>query len=69
VITGALILKTISTVLTINQLRFPMGYITPVIDYNRLALSIVLLYAVAVVSGYIPARQVTNEEILDAMRG
>ena len=69
IITGVLILNLISTGLSINQLRFPMGYITPVIDYSRLALSIVLLYAVAIVSGYIPARQVTSEEILDAMRG
>jgi len=69
IITGVLILNLISTGLSINQLRFPMGYITPVIDYSRLAMSIVLLYAVAVVSGYIPARQATNEEILDAMRG
>lgn len=69
IITGVLILNIISTGLSINQLRFPMGYITPVIDYSRLAFSIVLLYAVAIVSGYIPARQVTNEEILDAMRG
>jgi len=69
VITGFLILNAISTVLTINQLRFPMGYITPVISYSGLALSIVLLFMVSVVSGYIPARQVANEEILDAMRG
>jgi putative ABC transport system permease protein len=69
VITGTLILKTISTILTINQLRFPMGYITPVINYSGLAISIVLLFAVSVISGYIPARQVVNEEILDAMRG
>lgn len=69
IITGVLILNLISTGLSINQLRFPMGYITPVIDYSRLAMSIVLLYAVAVVSGYIPARQATSEEILDAMRG
>ena len=46
-----------------------MGYITPVIDYNGLAISIVLLFMVSVISGYIPARQVANEEILDAMRG
>ncbi|MDD1694433.1 MAG: FtsX-like permease family protein [Methanoregula sp.] len=69
VITGVLILKTISMVLTINQLRFPMGYITPVINYSGLAISIVLLFVVSVLSGYIPARQVVNEEILDAMRG
>ncbi|MDD3135747.1 MAG: FtsX-like permease family protein [Methanoregula sp.] len=69
VITGTLILKGISTVLTINQLRFPMGYITPVLNYGGLATSIVLLFAVSVISGYLPARQVVNEEILDAMRG
>ncbi|MCX6690693.1 MAG: FtsX-like permease family protein [Methanoregula sp.] len=69
VITGTLILKAISMVLTINQLRFPMGYITPVLNFSGLATSIVLLFAVSVISGYIPARQVVNEEILDAMRG
>jgi ABC-type lipoprotein release transport system permease subunit len=46
-----------------------MGYITPVIDYPGLATSIVLLFFVSIISGYIPARQVVNEEILDAMRG
>jgi putative ABC transport system permease protein len=69
VITGILILNAINTVLSIYQLRFPMGYITPVIDCNGLAISLVLLFIVSVISGYIPARQVANEEILDAMRG
>lgn len=69
VITGFLILDTISMALTVNQLRFPMGYITPVISYSGLAISILLLFMVSVLSGYVPARQVVNEEILDAMRG
>jgi len=69
IIAGVLILNLISTGLSINQLRFPMGYITPVINYSGLAISIVLLFVVSVISGYIPARQVVNEEILDAMRG
>ena len=69
IITGVLMLNVISTILTVNQLRFPMGFITPVINYSDLALSIVMLYAVSIISGYIPARQVVNEEILDAMRG
>lgn len=69
VIAGILILNAINLVLSINQIHFPMGYITPVIDYNGLAISIVLLFMVSVISGYIPARQVANEEILDAMRG
>ncbi|MDD1686022.1 FtsX-like permease family protein [Methanoregula sp.] len=68
-ITGILILNAICMVLTVNQLRFPMGYITPMINYSGVVTSILLLYAVSLVSGYLPARQVVNEEILDAMRG
>ncbi len=69
VIAGTLMLNAISIVLTVYQLKFPMGYIIPVVNYAGLATSIVLLFIVSVISGYIPARQVTNEEILDAMRG
>lgn len=69
VILGILMLNVISTVLTVYQLRFPMGYIIPVISYSGLGTSIVLLFFVSLISGYIPARLVTNEEILDAMRG
>lgn len=69
VITGVIILNGISAALTINPLRFPMGYITPVINYSGLLVSIALLYVVSLVSGYIPAWQVAKEEILDAMRG
>jgi putative ABC transport system permease protein len=69
VIAGILILNGIAMVLTVFPLRFPMGYITPVIDYSGILLSIVLLFAVSLVSGYIPAWRVANEEILNAMRG
>ena len=69
ILLGILMLNVISTILTIFPLRFPMGYIIPVISYSGLAISIVLLFVVSLISGYIPARQVTNEEILDAMRG
>jgi len=69
VIVGILMLNTISFVLTVNQLKFPMGYIMPVINYGGLATSTALLFFVSLISGYIPARQVVNEEILDAMRG
>lgn len=69
VITGVLILNSISLVLTVNPLRFPMGYITPIIDGSGLVVSIALLYSVSLVSGYIPTWQVAKEEILDAMKG
>lgn len=66
---GVLLLRGISGFLSLYRIRFPMGYLTPEIDTAALAVSIVLLFLVSVVSGYIPARQVTDEEILDAMRG
>ncbi|MFA5331710.1 MAG: FtsX-like permease family protein [Methanoregula sp.] len=66
---GILMLSAIAYVLTIHQIKFPMGYITPVISLTGLCMSIISLYLVSLVSGYIPAWQVSKEEILDAMRG
>jgi putative ABC transport system permease protein len=66
---GVLILNAICLLLTMYPLRFPMGYITPSVDYGGLLVSILALMLVAVISGYIPSYQVANEEILDAMRG
>ncbi|OPX64100.1 MULTISPECIES: ABC transporter permease [unclassified Methanoregula] len=69
IVLGTLMLNGISAFLSVYQLKFPMGYLTPIIDYSGLATSIALLLVVSVISAYLPARQVTDEEILDAMRG
>jgi putative ABC transport system permease protein len=69
IVTGILMLNGISYLLTVYKIRFPMGYLTPSIEYGSVALSLILLCIVAAISGLVPARQVTNEEILDAMRG
>lgn len=69
IIAGVLMLNAISFVLTVNPLRFPMGFITPVVDYGGLTTSVIALFFVSIVSGYIPAWQVAKEEILEAMRG
>lgn len=66
---GIMMLFMIAWALTVHPIKFPMGYITPVIGLSGLCISIVSLYLVSLVSGYIPARQVSKEEILDAMRG
>lgn len=66
---GILMLYAISWFLSIHPIKFPMGYIHPIIDLFSLAISIACLYGVSLVSGYIPAWQVAKEEILDAMRG
>ena len=69
VLIGAVMLNVICRLLVIFPLHFPMGYITPVVDYGGLATSVIALSVVALISGYIPSWQVTREEILDAMRG
>jgi putative ABC transport system permease protein len=66
---GILMLNAIRYVLTVYKIRFPMGDLTPIIDYAALATSLILLCLVSLTSAYVPARQVANEEILDAMRG
>lgn len=69
ILLGAVMLNVICRLLVIFPLHFPMGYITPVVDYGGLATSVLALCVVALISGYIPSWQVTQEEILDAMRG
>jgi len=69
IVTGVLLLNAISFALTVYRIRFPMGYLTPSLEYGSVALSVVLLCIVATISGFVPARQVANEEILDAMKG
>lgn len=69
VVLGALMLNAVCMLLTLSPLHFPMGYITPAVDYGGLAVSVAALSLVALVSGYIPSWQVAKEEILDAMRG
>ncbi len=68
-VAGIVILNVIVSALTIHRIRFPMGYLTPVLDYHAVGYSIILLSLVSLVSAFIPARQVADEEILDAMRG
>jgi putative ABC transport system permease protein len=69
VITGILMLNIIAFGLTIYKIKFPMGYLVPEINYNSIAVSVVLLCLVSLLSAYVPAKQVADEEILDAMRG
>lgn len=69
IVTGILMLNGICMLLTVQRIRFPMGDLTPEIEYGSVAVSIVLLCIVSLLSAYVPARQVTDEEILDAMRG
>jgi putative ABC transport system permease protein len=69
IVLGILMLNVICYALTLSPLKFPMGYLTPVVDYGGIATSVLALFIVSLISGYIPAWQVAKEEILEAMRG
>jgi putative ABC transport system permease protein len=55
--------------LTANPLIFPGGAVSPVLEAGQISRSIAGLFAVSLVSGYIPAWKTAQEPILDAVRG
>jgi len=69
IILGLVMFDIITYFLTIHPLQFSIGGVPPLIDPTWIVESIISLVIVSLVSGFIPAWQVANEEILDAMRG
>jgi len=66
---GWLLLSLLTVLLNLFPIKMNTGYVYPEIDYSQFFISIVLLYGVGLISGYLPARRVAGEEILEAMRG
>jgi len=66
---GWLLLLLLTGILNLFPLKMNTGYVYPSIDYSQFAISILLLYCVGLLSGYLPARKVADEDILEAMRG
>ncbi len=57
------------TYLTAYPLVFPGGPVYPQVEIGDILRSIVSLFAVSVIAGYIPAWRTVREDILDAIRG
>src|SRR5208337_326345 len=57
---GWLMLEGITALLNLYPIKFNLGYLYPVIDYGFFAISILCLYLVSLISGYLPARTVAN---------
>jgi putative ABC transport system permease protein len=66
---GWLLLLMLTGLLNLFPLKMNTGYVYPSIDYSSFFISILLLYTVGLLSGYLPARKVADEDILEAMRG
>ena len=57
------------TYLNIHPLVFPGGAVYPMVEAGPFIRSIILLYLVSLVSGFVPSYQTSKEAILDAIRG
>jgi putative ABC transport system permease protein len=55
--------------LTIRPLVFPGGPVYPVVDLVSIIRSIISIYLVSLISGFIPSYNTANEPILEAIRG
>ncbi|MBN2734394.1 MAG: ABC transporter permease [Methanomicrobiaceae archaeon] len=68
-ILGFLILEMMVAYFTAYPMEFPDGDVTPVVDFAMLIENTVLLFVSSAIAGFIPAWRITQENILDAMRG
>jgi putative ABC transport system permease protein len=69
VILGLLILEGMVLYFTAFPIEFPDSTVTPLVDPGMLIENTVLLFVSSAVAGFIPAWRITEEKILDAMRG
>jgi len=66
---GLVFIALITAYLSYSPLLFPGGPVVPKIEPALILRSIVSLFAVSIVAGYIPAWKTARENILDAIRG
>ncbi len=69
VLLGFLLLEGMVLYFTAFPIEFPDGTVTPIVEVSMLIENTILLYLSSAVAGFIPAWRITNEKILDAMRG
>lgn len=55
--------------LNIHPLVFPGGAVYPMVEAGPFIRSIIMLYLVSILSGFVPSYQTSKEPILDAIRG
>lgn len=68
-IIGLILAYILVTYLNINPLVFPGGAVYPIVEAGPFIRSMIFLYLVSLISGFIPSYKTTNEPILEAIRG
>lgn len=68
-ILGLLLAFLLIAYLNVHPLVFPGGAVYPMVEAGPFIRSILLLYLVSLISGFVPSYQTSKEPILDAIRG
>jgi len=66
---GSVLLYVLTSYLFINPIKFPMGYIRPLVDLQLIIQSIASLIVVSLIAGYIPSWRTAKEDILKTIWG
>jgi len=66
---GSVLLYVLTSYLFINPIKFPMGYIRPLVDLQLLIQSMTSLIVVSIIAGYIPSWRTAKEDILKTIWG
>ncbi|WFN34634.1 FtsX-like permease family protein [Methanogenium sp. S4BF] len=68
-IVGSILIGTMVLYFTTYPIEFPDGDVTPIVTWTMIVENTALLFISSAVAGFIPAWRVTNEGILEAIRG
>jgi len=68
-ILGFMIIEGMVLYFTAYPMEFPDGDVTPMVDLGLLIQNTILLFVSSAIAGFIPAWRITQENILNAMRG
>lgn len=68
-IAGGVLLFAVLQYLAANPLVFPGGPVAPALETGLIVQSVLSLFVVSLIAGYLPSWLTTREEILDAIRG
>ncbi len=55
--------------MTANPIKFPMGYVKPLVDQQLIITSIIGLITVSLIAGFIPSWKTAKESILESIWG
>jgi putative ABC transport system permease protein len=68
-IVGSILIGTMVLYFTTYPIEFPDGNVTPIVTWAMIIENTALLFISSAIAGFIPAWRVTNEGILEAIRG